>query len=126
MRPALLSAPERPIRLVGHSPLSRPRPDRSSGASNRRNVTVRRLYPYLCHIATVGIASCGAAGRRAEDGGQRSQGQADGVRSGCSPSAGSVLARGRPGNPRQVTLTRIVWYPVAPSGSVLCLSEVWV
>ena len=26
----------------------------------------------------------------------------------------------------QVTLTRIVWYPVAPSGSVLCLSEVWV
>jgi hypothetical protein len=25
-----------------------------------------------------------------------------------------------------VTLTRIVWYPVAPSGSVRCFSEVWV
>jgi hypothetical protein len=26
----------------------------------------------------------------------------------------------------QVTLTRIVWYPVAPSGSVRCFTSVWV
>src|SRR6476661_984808 len=39
--------------------------------------------------ASAGAEPCGAAGRRAEDGGQRSQGQADGARSGCAPSAGS-------------------------------------
>jgi len=48
----------------------------------------------------------------------------------CEAGAHHRLAQcwpgGDPRNPRQVTLTKIVWYPVAPSGSVLCLSEVWV
>jgi hypothetical protein len=26
----------------------------------------------------------------------------------------------------QVTVTRMVWYPVAPFGSVLCTTAVWV
>jgi hypothetical protein len=65
-------------------------------------------------IKLVTYLACEPAGRRA-----------GATASGCrnEPMVRKAGARHRLA---QVTLTRIVWYPVAPSGSVRCFSEVWV